>query len=216
MTFTTLPSGSTARCAILRRRLARRCLSELGVICFTSQRRVRHRRLVRMLLLLTALMMLSVFAASAQDQEKKLLDRLLHPDMSLLNPAQDKQFTADNTTATKQARTRPFYVIERRRDNEFNGSRNYRAKEFETRASQYDGVQANLKPRNHITREDIPYSASSYADAKPALSVDKAREVSEFPGTRPFLVRGKSQKALSAQDRPLTIDQVRELLNKNK
>lgn len=32
----------------------------------------------------------------------------------------------------------------------------------------------------------------------------------------PFLDRGKSQKALSARDKPLTIEQVRELLNKNK
>jgi hypothetical protein len=37
-----------------------------------------------------------------------------------------------------------------------------------------------------------------------------------FAGTRPFLGRGKSQKALSARDTPLTVEQVRELLNKNK
>ena len=37
-----------------------------------------------------------------------------------------------------------------------------------------------------------------------------------FAGNRPFLGRGKSQKALSARDTPLTIEQVRELLNKNK
>ena len=36
------------------------------------------------------------------------------------------------------------------------------------------------------------------------------------PVTGPFLGQGKSQKALHAQDRPLTIDEVRELLNKNK
>ena len=40
--------------------------------------------------------------------------------------------------------------------------------------------------------------------------------VREFPGTRPFLVRGKSQKALQAHNRPLTIEEVRELLNKSK
>jgi hypothetical protein len=45
---------------------------------------------------------------------------------------------------------------------------------------------------------------------------NKLTDVREFSGTRPFLVRGKSQKALSAQDRPLSIDDVRELLNKNK
>jgi hypothetical protein len=37
-----------------------------------------------------------------------------------------------------------------------------------------------------------------------------------FAGNRPFLDQGKSQKALSRQNPPLTIEQVRELLNKNK
>ena len=39
---------------------------------------------------------------------------------------------------------------------------------------------------------------------------------SEFTGSRPFLDKGKSQKAISQHDTPLTIEQVRELLNKNK
>ena len=47
-------------------------------------------------------------------------------------------------------------------------------------------------------------------------ATERTYPVSEFSGTRPFLVRGKSQKALSQQDRPLSIDEVRELLNKNK
>ena len=37
-----------------------------------------------------------------------------------------------------------------------------------------------------------------------------------FAGERPFLAEGKSQKWLHAQDHPLSIDEVRELLNKNK
>jgi hypothetical protein len=37
-----------------------------------------------------------------------------------------------------------------------------------------------------------------------------------FASSRPFSVQGKSQKALNARDTPLTIEQVRELLNKNK
>ena len=38
----------------------------------------------------------------------------------------------------------------------------------------------------------------------------------EYPDTRPFLAKGTRQEVLSQQDRPLTIDEVRELLNKNK
>ena len=39
---------------------------------------------------------------------------------------------------------------------------------------------------------------------------------STFGQARPFLDQGKSQKSLSAHNAPLTIEQVRELLNKNK
>jgi len=38
----------------------------------------------------------------------------------------------------------------------------------------------------------------------------------DYAGIRPFLDQGKSQKSLSAQNKQLTIEQVRELLNKNK
>jgi hypothetical protein len=37
-----------------------------------------------------------------------------------------------------------------------------------------------------------------------------------YPGSRQFLDEGKSQKSLNQENAPLTIDQVRELLNKNK
>jgi hypothetical protein len=38
----------------------------------------------------------------------------------------------------------------------------------------------------------------------------------DFGGSRPFLAEGKSQKALRTKNKPLTIEQVRELLNKSK
>ena len=40
--------------------------------------------------------------------------------------------------------------------------------------------------------------------------------VREYASNRPFLDKGKSQKSLHALDKPLTIEQVRELLNKSK
>src|ERR1022692_4651115 len=49
-----------------------------------------------------------------------------------------------------------------------------------------------------------------------AADGDKKVNGRDFAGNRPFLGQGKSQKALSTQDKPLTIEQVRELLNKNK
>jgi hypothetical protein len=46
--------------------------------------------------------------------------------------------------------------------------------------------------------------------------VNKRKETNDFAGNRPFLEQGKSQKALSQQKPSLTIEEVRELLNKNK
>jgi hypothetical protein len=45
---------------------------------------------------------------------------------------------------------------------------------------------------------------------------DKKAASREYSENRPFLDQGKSQKSLNRQNAPLTIDQVRELLNKNK
>ncbi|MBA2744260.1 MAG: hypothetical protein H0U43_08155, partial [Chthoniobacterales bacterium] len=56
-----------------------------------------------------------------------------------------------------------------------------------------------------------------YSGVRPAFDAQKAVATSEFDDARrPFLVQGKSQKSLSAKDEPLTLEQVRELLNKNK
>jgi hypothetical protein len=49
-----------------------------------------------------------------------------------------------------------------------------------------------------------------------ATEAGRVMATSDFAGKRPFLGQGKSQKALSQQDQPLSIEQVRELLNKNK
>jgi hypothetical protein len=61
----------------------------------------------------------TLITAHAQQQEQKLLDRLLKPEMSLENSAQGKQFTAGGATIDKQARTKSFYVRDRRAEKQF-------------------------------------------------------------------------------------------------
>jgi hypothetical protein len=156
-----------------------------------------------------------IASASAQEQERKLIDRILKPDMSLQNPVQQKQFTARGSTATKDAPTREFYVRERKPEKSF-FTRLFGTKSFNTKNSRYQNMQASLATRTSIAKADVPYATAAYRDIAPARESAKAVEVSEFSGTRPFLIQGKSQKALSQKDQPLTIDQVRELLNKNK
>ena len=176
---------------------------------------VRTLRRVRVIVTCCLLTLWIIGSANAQEQERKLLDRLLKPDMSLQNPVQEKQFTARGSTATKQAPTKEFYVRARAPEKPF-FARLFRTKNFEARTSRYQNSRASIATRTRIAKADFPYPTAAYRRVDTARESDKAVEVSEFSGSRPFLIQGKSQKAISQQDRPLTIDQVRELLNKNK
>jgi len=151
----------------------------------------------------------------AQEQEQKLLDRLLKPNMSLQNTSYDKQFAARGARLDKRARTKTFYVADRRAEKKF-VTGTFATSSFTTEQSRYQRSEANIKPRNGIAKIDTPHETPAYRGVRSAPESERAVKTSQFRGSRPFLVRGKSQKSLSAQDRPLTIDQVRELLNKNK
>jgi hypothetical protein len=170
---------------------------------------------VRAILAASVFALAFVASATAQEQERKLIDRILKPDMSLQNSVQEKQFVARGATATRQAPTKEFYVRERKPEKSF-FTRVFGTKNFNARNSRYQNMQASLATRTRIAKADVPYSTAAYRDVEPAREAEKAVEVSEFSGSRPFLIQGKSQKALSQKDTPLTIEQVRELLNKNK
>jgi hypothetical protein len=148
--------------------------------------------------------------ARAQEQERKLVDRLLEPNMKLENSQQNKQFTGGGTVTPKSASTRSFYVSNRELTKTFAdtreaGTRSYSSHQFATKA-------ANLPP---------PPRTQTYATAK-ARNISAARESftrydsRQYAGSRAFVEQGKSQKALHQQDHPLSIDDIRELLNKNK
>jgi len=166
--------------------------------------------------LATTLVLLSGWLAHAQEQEKKLLDRLLKPDMSLQNHAQDRQFVVGGAPLEKKARTKTFPVAKRQADKAFWNTREVPASEFHTQANRDAKLQANLDTRTKLARADVPYVAGSYGTVRSPVEAAKSVPATQFAGNRSFQGRGKSQKALSAQDRPMTIDQVRELLNKNK
>lgn len=161
-------------------------------------------------------LLLSVGIASAQEQEKKLLDRLLKPDASLQHHLETKEFVAAGPVLTKKVPTKPFWVPRRIWEKKYGGVREVQPKEFVgTKESQFAKREANISPRNTLTKLDTPYSTAAYV-TRNARENDRTVATSDFTGVRPFLVRGKSQKALDAQNRTMTIDEVRELLNKSK
>jgi hypothetical protein len=130
-------------------------------------------------------LLIAISCLRAQDQEHKLVDRLLRPDMTLQNSEQNKKFIADGTSIDKKARA---------------GSRN----KFENSSQKVVGNSQSA------------YPTQSARGQREASQSDKKVVSRAYAGNRPFLDQGKSQKSLNQQNAPLTIDQVRELLNKNK
>lgn len=159
--------------------------------------------------------LLGIAIANGQEQERKLLDRLLKPDTTLQNEAQGKQFVPAGGTITKTARTKSFFFFQRKPEKQYAGVRNFSAKEFSTQKSRFENQSANLRPRNQLAKLDAPYGTGTY-ETRSAIDAGKTADSPAYSGVRPFLDKGKSQKSLSAQHPQMTIEEVRELLNKNK
>ena len=159
----------------------------------------------------------SLSTTYSQEQEAKLIDRLLKPDTTLVNPAQNKKFAAAGKVENKTIPTKTFSAPEKARAKTFSTTRNLTPREFAARHFRAGHTAADISARSQITKSDTIYPVPSpYPTRVAAGSSSTAPSSSTFAGTRPFLVEGKSQKALRAHDKPLTVEQVRELLNKNK
>ncbi|HEV2095101.1 MAG TPA: hypothetical protein VGQ82_01210 [Chthoniobacterales bacterium] len=154
--------------------------------------------------------------AFAQDQENKLVNRLLKPDMSLGNSAQNKVFLANGASVDKKASVRQFQGARKSATRTFPDQRAYSPNEFAVRHFRAGRALADLSTRGTVEQTKFSFATTSAASVRPAGDATKAVATTEYAGQRPFLGRGKSQKALHAHDTPLTIEQVRELLNKNK
>jgi hypothetical protein len=158
----------------------------------------------------------SISATSAQEQEAKLVDRILKPNMSMANSAQNKQFGAAGTSMAKTVPSKSFYTSNRSLAKSFAAERALSPRQFAARHFRAADTTANISAKSKLTKTDTVYVASAAYRTRVAPEDGRSLGVLPFAGIRPFLGRGKSQKALSARDTPLTIEQVRELLNKNK
>ena len=155
-------------------------------------------------------------AASAQEQEGKLVDRLLKPNMSLVNSAQNKQFEATEFSVTKRVRSKSYSTPMRSPEKSFAAGRAFSTRDLAVRQSPAEDTAANISTKSQPAKTEMVYVASAADGARVAPESGRNMAAHAFAGNRPFLGQGKSQKALSARDTPLTIEQVRELLNKNK
>jgi hypothetical protein len=160
------------------------------------------------LLLLSSLM-------QAQEQERKLIDRLLRPNMTLQNSAQNKKFVAASLAHDRQVKTKNFAGQEKANVKTFFGTRGFRTRQVHSRSFNGSKVATGLDTKK-VPESDLVFRTQMAANLQIAPDSEKKVISRDFADNHPFRGQGKSQKALSQQDRPLTIEQVRELLNKNK
>jgi hypothetical protein len=152
----------------------------------------------------------------AQDQESKLVDRLLRPDTTLRNNAQNKQFSADGTSTNKKARVGTFYVKKKSNSKSFPGTRDFSAQQFNSQSFHGTRSASGISSQQAIGNSRPAYATPTARRPRDASQCDKKVASRSYAENRPFLDQGKSQKSLNRQNAPLTIEQVRELLNKNK
>ena len=144
------------------------------------------------------------------------MDRLLRPDMDLKNDAQNKKFISDGVSTNKQATVGAFYVQKKSNSKGFLGINAFLARQFNSRPF-HSGRNA-FKPSSQqpMGNSRFAYTNQDTRGVRDAPQSDKKVATRAYAGNRPFLDEGKSQKSLNRQNAPLTIEQVRELLNKNK
>ena len=161
---------------------------------------------------------LFLFATNAfgQDQERKLIDCLLRPDMELKNDAQSKKFIADRKALNKQANVSTFHVQREITPGRFSDTKKLSAPEYGTGSFRAEKREAKTSSGHEIVNVDCQLPMKSTSDVHAIHDSNRVAQSGEFTGKRPFLDHGKSQKSLYQKNKPLTIDEVRELLNKNK
>ena len=174
---------------------------------------------VRMVVVIGTLF-IGVTTSLAQEQERKLIDRLLKPDATLVNPAQNKKFaTTRPASFDKPVSLRPFYSPKQAAPKTFPEVRELTPRQFAARHFRAGDSTANVSPRSQLKNTDTMIAtpaAIAGTRVAPESTTSRTTPVRDYAGIRPFLDQGKSQKSLSAQNKQLTIEQVRELLNKSK
>ena len=163
-------------------------------------------------LLLTA----ALCCVRAQDQEKKLVDRLLKPDMALQNDAQNKRFIGDGSASmNKRANVGTFFVHQKPHSKSF-GTRDFSTSQFYSQTYHSKRSAYEVSSQQALANPKAAYANQTARGVGNASQSGKKVSSRAYAGNRPFLDQGTNQKSLNRKNEPLTIEQVRELLNKNK
>ena len=134
--------------------------------------------------------------------------------MELQNNAQGKKFSANSAVIERRGTVGTFFPQPTRHEKSFADMRVLAAPKYPSRSFHEAAAAASLQDRNvNAPAKVSTMSVRGVHDAHDAHSAINSRS---FADQRPFQEKGKSQKSLDRRNPPLTIEQVRDLLNKNK
>ena len=163
------------------------------------------------------LLLASAVVLHAQEQERKLVDRIMKPDTSMSDPIQFKTFNpggGGSVDLTKSANVKEFYFTQKFSPKSFE-TKQFEAKNYWGGDFQFATKAANVKS---ASESDKKYETKA-VEVKDATETDKNYDTKTY-ATREAMERGKtSQNHLDEQNKgasSMNMDQVRELLNKNK
>jgi hypothetical protein len=166
---------------------------------------------------ISLLVLAALSCVRGQDQERKLVDRLLKPDMTLQNEAQNKRFIGDRSSSmNKHANVGTFYVQKKSNQKNFSGTGQFSTQELNSQSFHSKRSAFNVTSQQATGNSRPAYADQSARGVRDASQSGKRVPARVYAENQPFLDEGKSQKSLNRQNAPLTIEQVRELLNKNK
>ena len=162
---------------------------------------------------------LAIFAqtAAAQEQERSLRDRIERPNMSMTAQGFEKTFTPSAGGLNKTASVRSFGFG---RAATTKGDGAFRTKGYASNGYQTSDFSTKKSP---LTDRGVAESERAYGTK--AMPVSEDRAVGKTANTRaaqttdrPFISHGKRQDEIDElrRQKQLSIDQVREILNKNK
>ena len=158
---------------------------------------------------------------SAQQQERKLIDRLLKPDLSLKYTPRDGSGVVVKEFKTSAARTKPFFFNKYFAKKQFQTGNFKQPKWYRWRESGLLNKNAQMKVPVKKARfaKESPMQEKNFRTQQSYFEGKEVRRAElAYPEPKKIQLRGKSQGALDKvfpEKGPMTIDEIRELLNKN-
>jgi hypothetical protein len=168
-------------------------------------------------LMLLAVVPLSGAQEARPENESEGMKRILHPSLNPATSLQDMSFYggADKGFSTKSGNVKSFQWIDLFRLKSFAGSKKYGAKDYWTGDYEAGGKKARTQGNYSIPNAETKAEVKTNP-VKEDRDAGKTQETRDYDKNRPYLVPGKAQKALDSEQeaqKPLTVDDVRKLLN---